>query len=302
MTHKSVLLNEVVDFFKDCSGIIVDSTLGLGGHSYELLKNNKNIQIIGIDRDVASLNFAKERLSEFSTRFSCIKSNFSFGIKKIIEENQNISGILADIGVSSPQFDNLERGFSFESESLDMRMDLDTTINAEIIVNSYSKDELNRIFFEYGEIKNPNIYTKLILDYRKNKMITSARELSNLIANNFKANSRIHPATLIFQALRIEVNNELGELRDFLKNIENLKSTKIAIISFHSLEDRIVKETFKKWIKDCCCEANVMKCECGNNNARGVIINKKPIIPTNSEIAYNRRSRSAKMRCFRFNE
>ncbi|RAX54684.1 16S rRNA (cytosine(1402)-N(4))-methyltransferase [Helicobacter sp. 16-1353] len=300
--HIPVLCDEVCGFFADSSGLIVDATLGLGGHSLALLESNPKIKIIGIDKDREALNLANDRLSHFGDRFSAIHSSFAIGIKKIINENKEISGILADIGISSYQIDNPNRGFSFYSENLDMRMDLDSTIDAKMIVNSYTKEELNRIFMEYGEIKNPNNITKLILDYRRNRPINTAKELSNIIELNTRGKTKIHPATLIFQALRIEVNNELEELERFLDNTENLKNTKIAIISFHSLEDRIVKERFRLWAKNCICNENVMKCECGNNNAKGVNLTKKPIIPSAKEIALNNRSRSAKMRGFRFYE
>lgn len=297
--HISVLLNEVVDTFKDSSGTIIDATLGLGGHSLALLEQNKNINIIGIDRDIEAINLAKDRLSRFKSRIKFINSNFSNGIKQALCGN-NIVGVLADIGISSYQVDNLDRGFSFYSNNLDMRMDKNLPITAKMIINSYSKEDLHRIFIEYGEIKNPIPITKIILDHRKKYTISSAKELSLLIESNSKINAKIHPATLIFQALRIEVNDELGELRRFLDNIENLKNAKVAIISFHSLEDRIIKEKFKLWSKYCICDNDVIKCVCGNNHKKGDIINKKPIIPSQNEINVNKRSRSAKMRCFKF--
>lgn len=300
LNHIPVLCKEVCDFFANLDGVIVDCTLGLGGHSMALLQNNPNIKIIGIDKDKEALEIAKDRLSHFGDRFSAINASFTSGIKDIINTNIKISGILADIGISSYQMDNPKRGFGFHSENLDMRMDLDSTLNAKIVINSYTKEELDKIFVEYGEIHNPSIFTKLILDYRKNRPINSAKELSNLIAQNTRGKARIHPATLVFQSLRIEVNNELNELKIFLDNIENLKSTKVAIISFHSLEDRIIKERFKRWAKNCICDENVMKCVCGNNNAKGTNLTKKPISPSVKEISLNNRSRSAKMRGFEF--
>lgn len=301
MIHKSVLLNEVREFFHGIEGVFVDATLGLGGHSYAILEDNPKIELIGIDKDRDSINFAKERLSKFKGRFSIMQGSFAKNIKEILKKHNNIAGILADIGVSSPQLDNLNRGFSFESEVLDMRMDLDSSVSARDVINSYSKDELNRIFRDFGEIANYEKITRSILESRKNKKITSSKELCKIIESISKVRGSIHPATLVFQALRIEVNNELGELKEFLGHLESLKKTKIAIISFHSLEDRIIKETFKLWAKKCLCDSNVMKCECGGNNAKGKIVNKKPIIPTNDEISQNKRSRSAKMRCFIFN-
>lgn len=301
MIHKSVLLDEVRDFFYGIDGVFVDATLGLGGHSYAILEDNPKVSVIGIDKDIQSISFAKKRLSKFDGRFSIIKGSFAEQIDGIINSHNNISGILADIGVSSPQFDNLERGFSFESDRLDMRMDLDSNLNARDIVNSYSKDELNRIFREFGEIKNYEKITKMILDSRKKTKINSAKELCKILEANIKIRGSIHPATLVFQALRIEVNNELKELKEFLGKLENLNKTKVAIISFHSLEDRIVKDTFKLWAKSCICDSSVMKCECGGDNAKGKVTTKKPITPTAKEISQNKRSRSAKMRCFIFN-
>lgn len=299
-SHIPILSSEVCSFFKDSSGLVIDATLGLGGHSYKLLESNPNITIIGIDRDKEALKFAKERLSCFGNRFSAFYSNFSNGLKNIILEYKQINGILADIGISSYQLDNKNRGFGFYSHNLDMRMDLDSTLSAKDVVNSYTREQLNRIFSEYGEIKNPNYITKLILDYRKKNSINSAKSLSQLIEQNIKGKPNIHPATLVFQALRIEVNGELRELRELLYNMENLKNTKVAIISFHSLEDRIIKDRFKIWSKNCICNKDSFKCNCGNNNAKGLILTKKPVIPNKEEVALNKRSRSAKMRCFKF--
>lgn len=301
-SHIPVLLNEVLDEFVDSQGTIIDATLGLGGHSFALLEQNKNINIIGIDKDIEAIALAKERLNIFGARFKGLHSSFSNGIKDILSKNDNIIGILADIGISSYQVDNPNRGFSFYSDSLDMRMDTNSYLTAKMVINSYSKDELHRIFIEYGEIKNPTFITKIILDYRKNHTINTAKELSQLIESHSKINSKIHPATLVFQSLRIEVNDELGELKRFLNNIENLKKAKVAIISFHSLEDRIVKEKFKTWAKSCICSNDTIKCICGNNHKKGDILYKKPIIPSQNEIRANKRSRSAKMRCFRFYE
>ncbi|RDU64672.1 16S rRNA (cytosine(1402)-N(4))-methyltransferase RsmH [Helicobacter sp. MIT 14-3879] len=302
MIHQPVLLNEVREFFSGISGVFIDATLGLGGHSYFILRDNPNVKCIGIDRDRISLDFAKKRLSCFSDRFIALNGSFSAEIKNILASTSKVNGILADIGVSSPQLDNLDRGFSFESDNLDMRMSLDSTLNAKIVINSYPKNELNRIFRDFGEISNYEAITKLILDYRKNKKIESAKELCQILESKIKHRGLINPATLVFQAIRIEVNDELNELKKFLNNIEKLRGTKVAIISFHSLEDKIIKNTFRNWARDCICSSNVMKCECGGGNAKGKILTKKPIIPTDLEISQNRRSRSAKMRGFIFNE
>ena len=371
MIHKSVLLDEVAEFFRCESGesaessgdladskganlgtnfgtnlknanlksanlkqsIFIDATLGLGGHSERVLGENPHLKVIGIDKDKISLDFAKNRLSKFGARFSAVQGGFDEKIGAILEhfgnldsaqtldsaqfldsvqnsdsaqilqkEQGEIYGILADLGISSPQVDNLERGFSFDSPNLDMRMDLDSQLTAKAVINGYSKDELNRIFKDFGEIHNPTKIVSAILEVRKRRKIESAKELCAILEGAAKARGGIHPATLIFQALRIEVNDELGALRRFLEVIKNAnpKGAKIAIISFHSLEDRIVKEAFKAWSAGCICDKDALKCECGGQNQKGEILTKKPIIPSEAEVAHNKRARSAKMRCFRF--
>ena len=282
MIHIPVLLNEVLDFFSTTkSGIIIDATLGLGGHSYYLLKQNSNISILGFDKDIEALNFAKERLKEFEGRFELINDSFS-AISNVLSRDK-IIGVLADIGVSSYQLDSLDRGFGFKSSFLDMRMNLDSNTTARDIINSYSKDELNRIFKDYGEIYNYELLSTKIIQHRKIKAIQTPQDLINLIYESF--HSRRNLQTLVFQALRIEVNDELNELKNLLLSIQNLKNASIAIISFHSLEDRIVKNTFKQWA-----------------NCKGEIITKKPLRPSKEELRVNNRARSAKMRCFRFYE
>lgn len=282
MIHIPVLLNEVLDFFSTTkSGIIIDATLGLGGHSYYLLKQNANISIIGFDKDIEALNFAKKRLKEFEGRFELINDSFS-AISNVLSRDK-IIGVLADIGVSSYQLDSVNRGFGFKSSSLDMRMNLDSNTTARDIINSYSKDELNRIFRDYGEIYNYELLSTKIIQHRKIKAIQTPQDLINLIYESF--HSRRNLQTLVFQALRIEVNDELNELKNLLLSIQNLKNASIAIISFHSLEDRIVKNTFKQWA-----------------NCKGEIITKKPLRPSKEELRANNRARSAKMRCFRFYE
>ena len=292
--HIPVLLNEVINIFKDIKeGYILDATVGFGGHSEALLKSNKNIKLICNDQDENGLNFTKKRLSELSNRIIFNKDNFKDVIDKF--KSYPIKGILADIGVSSYQLDNIERGFSFRSEVLDMRMDKENSISAYEVVNYYSKEKLEYILKNYGEVKD---YKKISDKIIKNRPINSAKELANLFKNNKK--TKIHPATLIFQAIRIEVNKELDVLKEFLDSIKkNLKDCIVAIISFHSLEDRIVKDAFKNWAKNCICPKEAMRCECGNNNAIGKILTKKPILPTKEEILKNPRSRSAKLRVFK---
>lgn len=300
--HKSVLLSEVVDTFSNINGTFIDCTLGYAGHSYEILKTNKNINLIACDRDSEAINFSKAKLSNFSQRVKIYKSTFS-NLIKILDKNEikNVRGILADIGVSSLQIDKNERGFSINSDTLDMRMDKNEKISAYDIINDYSQDELSKIFFEYAELKNSRAIAQKIIKAREISPIKSAKELSQIIGNKSIGNRSVSQAILAFQAIRIEVNKELDELKNLLENIKNspLNECIVCIISFHSLEDRIVKNTFKEWAKSCICPPQAMRCECKNNNNIGEIITKKAITPSNDEISKNSRSSCAKMRIFR---
>ena len=292
--HIPVLLDNVIKCFQEIkNGYIIDCTTGFGGHSEAILTSNPFVKLICNDQDEIALNFTKKRLATFQDRVIFTHSNF----KNIIDKYKDypIRGILADIGVSSLHLDDKNRGFSFNSDTLDMRMDKTQLLDAYQVVNNYSFAKLQFILQEYGEIKNAKeIASKII----QNRPIYSAKELANLFVHNKK--QKIHPATLIFQAIRIEVNQELEVLKQLFDSIEkHIHNATIAIISFHSLEDRIVKNYFKKWANKCICPTNAIKCVCGNNNAIGQIITKKPIIPTKKEIQYNPRSRSSKMRIFK---
>lgn len=294
--HIPVLLEEVKEIFADIDdGYIVDCTLGYGGHTEAILTQNPNIKMICCDQDEEAINFSKKRLEKFGERVTFEHAKFSTVIEKYKE--YPIKGILADIGVSSLQLDKKERGFGFESESLDMRMNPDAPISAKEVVNNYSQSELEDILQNYGEMRDFKRVAKTICEHRP---FDSAKELAAVL-KRLGGKPKIHPATLPFQAIRIEVNNELGELDELLESIYNsgLKDTKVAIISFHSLEDRIVKRTFKEWTKSCICPSGVMRCECGNNHAVGKILTKKPIVPTKKEEKINPRSRSSKMRVFK---
>jgi 16S rRNA (cytosine1402-N4)-methyltransferase len=197
------------------------------------------------------------------------------------------------------QLDEKARGFGFESESLDMRMDPGRDFSAMDVVNSYSQNELERILFEYGEIRNAK---KLSAEIIAARPLHSAKELSAVVRPFAPKGKKIHPATLVFQAIRIEVNNELGELEALLDAIEEagLKKARVAIICFHSLEDRIVKQRFKKWSMSCICDPHAMRCTCGNNHALGRLVMRKPYEAKADEVKQNSRSRSAKMRVFEF--
>jgi len=288
LEHYSVLHREVLDFFKEYveDGVIIDATIGGGGHSYMILKEIPNVFILGIDKDDFALEKAEERLKEFKGRYKLIKSSFK-DLDKVIElENlKNINGVLFDFGVSIFQL-KLDRGFSFQREEpLDMRMDRTQHLTAYQVVNTYPLKELERILKEYGEERLYKKIARLIVENRKRKRIETTKELADIVYKAYPPklrHSKIHPATKTFQAIRIEVNNELEEIKEGLtKGIENLnKNGIIQAISFHSLEDRIVKNIFRDYKK-------LKKLE---------ILTKKPIIPKNDEIRVNPPSRSAKLR------
>ncbi|PHQ88923.1 MAG: 16S rRNA (cytosine(1402)-N(4))-methyltransferase [Sulfurimonas sp.] len=298
--HVPVLYKEVVDAFNGTDeGIIIDCTMGYGGHSSMLLEAYPLIQLIAIDQDQTAIDFSTQRLEKYGDRVSIRKGRFSQVIQDILKEvNINdVKGVLADIGVSSLQLDQKERGFSYESENLDMRMDKDAKLCASTVVNEYTQAEIENILLEYGELRN---YKKIALKIIQNRPFTSAKELSDTLKNDLPHGKSIHPATLLMQAIRIEVNDELGELKSLLQSLEEARfpSAKIAIISFHSLEDRIVKQVFTRWKKSCICPAEVMRCVCGNDNTLGRVVCKKPIMAKDDEVKENVRSRSAKMRIF----
>lgn len=300
--HKPVLLDEVLEVFKELDeGVFVDATLGYGGHSEAILSAHPKLKLIGIDRDDEAINFSRERLKKFGDRVQIIKSDFASALGQI--ETANVKGILADIGVSSLQLDKKERGFSFESETLDMRMDSSQEFSAYDVVNGYSEAELEKIIRVYGEDRFSKKIASLIVKKRKETKITTAKELASLISANFKA-YKIHPATLTFQAIRIEVNSELEQLDNFLKNAKKLSQNGkiLGIISFHSLEDRIVKTAFKEWSHSCICPPEAFRCTCGNDHEQGDIITKKPLTASDIELKANPRSRSAKLRAFKFND
>jgi len=300
--HIPVLYKEVIDSFKDIKeGIIIDCTMGYGGHSSMLLEANPNIKLIAIDQDQTAIDFSTKRLEKYTDRVVIKKGRFSNIIDEIISEygTKNIRGILADIGVSSLQLDQKDRGFSYESDTLDMRMDKSAPLSAKEVVNEYSKEELERILLEYGELRN---YKKLVSAIVASRPFLSAKELSDATKHLLPHGKKIHPATLLMQAIRIEVNDELGELKSLLKSIEdaNFDDAIIAIISFHSLEDRIVKQTYSKWSKNCICLDDAFRCTCSRDNSLGKTLTKKPITACEDELKANPRSRSAKMRVFHY--
>jgi len=294
--HIPVLLNETVNLYKDMkNGYFVDCTLGFGGHSEAILEKYPQVKLIGIDQDKDAMEFAKKRLSKYADRVEFINKRASEALKEL--NGLPISGILADIGVSSYQLDNPERGFTFDSGTLDMRMNKEQSFSAKEVVNFYSREDLERILKDYAEERR---YKKIADFIIKNRPIVSNKELSEVLMKaGLKNNKDLAP---VFQAIRIEVNNELKELENILDASEKIASegTILGIITFHSLEDRIVKNRFKEWAKKCICPPEAMRCECGGNNQKGKILTKKPITATKEEIKKNPRSRSAKLRGFMF--
>ena len=297
--HIPVLYREVLEAFAPCKdGVIVDCTMGYGGHSSLLLENNPSLSLVGIDQDPTAIAFSSKRLEPFGERVEIRQGRFSDVASVLLsEKGDKICGILADIGVSSLQLDQRERGFSYESDTLDMRMNPNAVLSAREVVNEYSQSALETILREYGEVTNARKVAETIVQRRP---FSSAKELSNAIFHLMPKGKKIHPSTLVMQAIRIEVNDELGELTRLLDAIENssIKKLRVAIITFHSLEDRIVKNRFSKWSKNCICPDDAMRCTCGNNHAIGKTITKKPLSAQEDELRENSRSRSAKLRIF----
>ena len=303
--HVSVLLNESIENLNiKPDGIYVDGTMGGAGHSLEIAKRlSKKGILIGIDRDEEALEVARERLKEFNN-VRYIHDNHD-NIYEIIKELEldGVDGILLDLGVSSYQIDEKTRGFTYMDDGpLDMRMDKSQELTAEYIVNNYKEQELARIIFEYGEEKFSKKIAKNICECRKNKKIETTTELVKIIERSIPGKFReknSHPAKRTFQAIRIEVNNEIEPLYNTIKNSINALNSKgrLCVITFHSLEDRMVKKAYVDAEGKCTCPKDLPYCVCGNVSL-GKIITKKPILPTEKEMQENSRSRSAKLRVF----
>lgn len=305
--HQSVLLNECLRILGAANGgVFVDATLGLGGHSEGMLDASTDSRVIGIDQDSTALSLAVERLSPFGSRFTPMQSNFS-AIKSVVRNSGigNPDGILADLGVSSLQMDSETRGFSFRFDApLDMRMDEnpDKETAAELI-DRLSHEELANIIYNYGEERASRKIARWIIEKRDaGTPIATTFELAELVRRAVKTNpkDRTHPATRTFQALRIAVNHELDILKQFIvDSVELLKTNGVlAIITFHSLEDRIVKHAFQLLAGKCQCPPRIPQCVCGA--AKTVeILTSKPILPSETEMERNSRSRSAKLRACR---
>ncbi len=262
--HIPVLLSEVLNSFSQLKdGYFVDCTLGYAGHSEAILNSFKEIKHIGIDRDDEALKFSKERLTPFNERVRLYKGTFATILPTLKE--RPIVGVLADFGVSSLQLDKMDRGFSFESETLDMRMDTQAELSAYEVVNKYSQERLEYILNHYGEVRSYRKVASAIVQARSKKPIESGKELADIISTLIPNRGKIHPATLSFQGIRIEVNNELGEIEGLLDVLEDkfmageLKGTVVSLITFHSLEDRLVKNRYKKWATSYICDAQAMR-------------------------------------------
>ena len=303
--HKSVLLDEVIENMNiNPSGIYVDGTLGGGGHSYEIAARLTTGRLIGLDQDEAAIEAAGLRLAEADGKVTIIRSNYS-EIKKVLNSIQidKVNGILLDLGVSSYQLDTPERGFSYREDApLDMRMDKRNDKTARTIINDYDEMELYRIIRDYGEDKFAKNIAKHIVRARTDKPIETTFELNEIIKAAIPAKVRAvggHPSKRTFQAIRIELNRELDVLKDTLGDMIDLllPGGRLLIITFHSLEDRIVKDFFKVNENPCTCPHRFTVCVCGKK-PKGRIITKKPILPSTEELEQNKRSKSAKLRVF----
>lgn len=302
--HQSVLPQEVIQYLDiKPTGIYVDATIGGAGHALKIANQlNEDGVIIGIDQDQTAIDVARERLHYVKPRVELIRKNFRH-ITEILQELNitGIDGILFDLGVSSPQLDEEERGFSYMANApLDMRMDQSQPLSAAHLVNTATVNELTKILWDYGEERWSKRIALFIDKHRKDKYIETTGELAEIIKQAIPAAARRtgpHPARRSFQALRIAVNRELEVLQEVLdKSLAVLKpGGRIVVISFHSLEDRIVKTTFVKWSKGCQCPKEVLICCCGQL-PKVQIITKKPVLPTKEEIEQNPRARSSKLR------
>ncbi len=304
--HVSVLLEETVAQLNiQPNGIYVDGTLGGAGHAYEVCSRlGENGRFIGIDQDEAAILTGKERLASFGDKVTIVRNNYC-NMPTVLKELgvEKVNGIVLDLGVSSYQLDTAERGFSYKEDGpLDMRMDNRQTLTAKDIVNGYSEMELYRIIRDYGEDKFAKNIAKHIVRMREEKELTTTYELNEAIKAAIPMKIRKntgHPSKKTFQAIRIELNKELEVLNNTLQDMIDLldEGGRICIITFHSLEDRIVKSIFRKNENPCTCPPSFPVCMCGKKS-KGKVITRKPILPSEEEMERNRRSKSAKLRVF----
>lgn len=304
--HYSVMLNETIEQLNiRPDGIYVDGTLGGAGHSSEIAKRLTTGRLIGIDQDADAIAAASERLKDYKDKVTIVRSNYA-QMKEVLHNLgiEKVDGILLDLGVSSFQLDTPERGFTYRSEDapLDMRMDDRQKLTARDIVNEYSEMELFRIIRDYGEDRFAKNIAKHIVNAREQKPIETTGELNAIIKGAIPMKVQVtggHPSKRTYQAIRIELNHELDVLRDNLDDMIELLNDggRCCIITFHSLEDRIVKSAFKKNENPCTCPSNFPVCVCGNKS-RGHVVTRKPILPSVKELEENSRSKSAKLRVF----
>jgi 16S rRNA (cytosine1402-N4)-methyltransferase len=307
--HRPVLLRETIELLGAAGGgLFIDGTLGLGGHSEAILEASADARVIGIDRDREALELARKRLAPFGSRFHGVHANFR-EITRVVEESdeRDVRGVLVDLGVSSLQFDAGERGFSFRHEApLDMRMDAsgDEETAAELLAG-LPEEEIARIIFEYGEERRSRRIARWIVERReRGEPIETTKELSDLVtrAVGYRKTDKIHPATRTFQALRIAVNRELEGLSEFIVEAVDLlqPNGRFVAISFHSLEDRIIKQTLRRLAGHCECDRRAPICSCGARRTVE-ILTRRPLVPGEEEVAGNPRARSAKLRaCHKF--
>ena len=301
--HIPVLKNEVISGLNiDPAGVYVEGTLGGGGHSGEILRRIPEGHLFGIDQDDAALQAADQHLASIGDNYTLLKGNFVEMKELLHDQNiEKVNGILLDIGVSSHQFDTGERGFSYRFDGpLDMRMDPSGDLTAWYIVNTYDEEKLSQIFWDYGEERWGKRIAEFIINARKNAPIETTFELVDIIKKAIPGGARReggHPAKKTFQALRIAVNRELDVLEEVIPEAVSLLKPKgrLAIITFHSLEDRIVKNSFKYLYKDCICPPRQPICTC-NKKREIKIITRKPVTATEEELTVNNRSHSAKLR------
>lgn len=304
--HYSVMLNETIEQLNiRPDGIYVDGTLGGAGHSLEICKRLTTGRLIGIDQDADAIAAASKRLKDYKDKVTIVRSNYA-QMKEVLHDLgiDKVDGILLDLGVSSFQLDTPERGFTYRSEDapLDMRMDDRQTLTAKDIVNEYSEMDLFRIIRDYGEDRFAKNIAKHIVSARAVKPIETTGELNAIIKGAIPMKVQMtggHPSKRTYQAIRIELNHELDVLRDNLDDMIELLDDggRICIITFHSLEDRIVKSSFKKNENPCTCPSNFPVCVCGNKS-KGHVVTRKPILPSEKELEENSRSKSAKLRVF----
>ena len=305
--HYSVLLNETIENLNiKPDGIYVDGTLGGGGHAYQVASRlSEKGRLIGIDQDADAIAAAGERLKEFGDKITIIRSNYA-NMKEELHRIgvEKVDGIVLDIGVSSFQLDTPERGFTYRDENapLDMRMDDRQSLTAKDIVNGYSEMDLYRIIRDYGEDKFAKNIAKHIVQERAKKPLETTGELTEIIRASIPMKVQVtggHPAKRTFQAIRIELNKELEVLQNNLDDMIDLLNPggRICIITFHSLEDRIVKTNFKRNENPCTCPSDFPVCVCGKKS-KGKVVTRKPILPSEEELEVNSRSKSAKLRVF----